>query len=88
MEKPPELSTEKPFSAVEPSTHPGQSRSKYERTAHRNGNVETIKGLVLDHVDEDQVLTQRGYKHELELGPEREDADNQNRQSWRDQYGA
>ena len=88
VEKPPDLSTEKALSLIQPRTGPGQQSTKKQGAANRNRDVQAVQWLILNHVDEYQVLTQRRYKHEFELRPERQDADNENRQGRRYQHRA
>lgn len=57
VEKPSELSTEKTLSLVQPGANPGQEGTKNQGAAHRDGNVQAVQWLILNHVNEYQVLT-------------------------------
>ena len=56
VEKRRELSTEKALSTVQPGTNPGQHGAKQQRAANGDSDVQAVQGLILNHVDQNQVL--------------------------------
>ena len=79
---------EQTFTPIQAGAQPGQQRAKHERTRYRDGDMQQIERFVLNHVHEQQMLTQAWNKHELEARAQRKDADNKDGQRGCDQYDA